>query len=66
MFKHWIEILHEHDNGCLDWLFNQNVFPVRESASIMYGNSKGFKLEELSKGFYNFPLRLIISEFLVE
>ena len=47
MFKHWIEILHEHDNGYLDWLFNQNVFPLRESASIMSGNGKGFKLEEL-------------------
>ena len=24
-----------------------NVFPLRESASIMFGNGKGFKLEEL-------------------
>ena len=47
MFKHWIKILHEHDNGYLYWLFNQNVFPPRESASIMSGNGKGFKLEEL-------------------
>ena len=47
MLKHWIEILHEHDNGCLDWLFNQNGFPLRESASIMSGNGKGFKLEKL-------------------
>ena len=46
MFKHWIEVLHDHDNGYLDW-FNQNVFPLRESASIMSGNGKGFKLEEL-------------------
>ena len=47
MFKHWIEILHENDNGYLDWLFNQNVFPLRESASVMSGNGTGFKLEEL-------------------
>ena len=47
MFKHWIKILHEHDNGCLDRLFNQNVFLLRESASIVSGNIKGFRLEEL-------------------
>ena len=47
MFKRWIEILHEPDNGYLDWLFNQNVLPLSESASIMSGNGKGFKLEEL-------------------
>ena len=43
MFKHWIEIVHNHDNGYLDWLFHQNVFPLRESNnSIMSGNGKGF------------------------
>ena len=47
MFKHWIEILHDHDNGCLDWLFNQNVFPLRKVTSIMSGNGRGFKREEL-------------------
>ena len=44
MFKHWIEILHDHDNGYFDWLFSQNVFPPRESTSIMSDNGKGFKL----------------------
>ena len=52
MFNHWIEILHEHDNGHLDWLLKQNVFPMRESASIMSGNSKGFKLEELFRSSF--------------
>ena len=47
MLKHWIEILHDHDNGYLDWLFNQNVFPLRVTTSIMSGNGKGFRLEEL-------------------
>ena len=47
MFKHWVEILHQRDNGYLDWWFNQNVFPLRESASIISRNGKGFKLEEL-------------------
>ena len=31
MFKHWREIVHNHDNGYLDWLFHQNAFPLRES-----------------------------------
>ena len=43
MFNHWIEIVHNHDNGYLDWLFHQNVFPLRESNnSIMSGDGKGF------------------------
>ena len=47
MFKHRMEILHNHDNDHLDWLFHQNIFPLRESTSIMSGNRKGFTLEEL-------------------
>ena len=47
MFKHCMEIVHNHDNGYLNWLFHQNVFPLRESTSIMSGNGKGFTLEEL-------------------
>ena len=43
-----MEIVHNHDNDYLDWLFHQNVFPLRESTSIMSGNSKGFTLEESS------------------
>ena len=38
MFKHWVEIVHNHDNGYLDWLFPQNVFPLRDSISIMSGD----------------------------
>ena len=36
-----------YDNGYLDWLFYQNVFPLKESSSIMSGNSKRFTLVEL-------------------
>ena len=46
MFKHWMEIVHNHDHGYFDWLFHQNIFPLRESTSIMSGNGKGFTLEE--------------------
>ena len=38
MFKHWLEIVHNHDNGYLDLL--QNIFALRESASIMTGSGK--------------------------
>ena len=47
MFKHCMEIVHNHDNGYLDWLFYQNAFLLRESNSIMSGNGKVFTLEEL-------------------
>ena len=40
-------IVHNHDNDHLDWLFHQNIFPLRESTSIMSGNGKRFTLEEL-------------------
>ena len=55
MFKHSMEIVHNHDNDHLDWLFHQNIFPLRESTSIfplrestsiMSGNGKGFTVEE--------------------
>ena len=26
MFKHWMEIAHNHDNDYVDWLFYKNVF----------------------------------------
>ena len=29
MLKHWMETVHNHDNGYHDWLFYQNVFPQR-------------------------------------
>ena len=47
MFKHSIEIVHNHDNDYLDWLFHQNGFPLRESTPIMSTNGKGFTLKEL-------------------
>ena len=46
MFKHWMEIVHNHDNDHLDWLFHQNIFPLRESTFIMSSNGKGFTLED--------------------
>ena len=36
-----------NDNGYLDWLFDQNVFPVRESNYILSGKGKEFAFEEL-------------------
>ena len=42
-----MEIVHNHDNDHLDWLVHENIFPLRESTSIMSGNGKGFTLEEL-------------------
>ena len=47
MFKHWKEIVHNHGNGHLDWLFHWNVFPLRESNSIILVMAKAFTLEEL-------------------
>ena len=44
-----MEIVHNHDNDHLDWLFHWNIFPLRELTSIMSGNGKGFTLEELFK-----------------
>ena len=42
-----MEMVHNHDNDHLDWLFHWNIFPLRESISILSGNGKGFTLEEL-------------------
>ena len=41
MFKHRMEIVHNHGNGYRDWLFYQNVF-----SSIMSFSGKGFKLKD--------------------
>ena len=46
MFKNWMEIVHNHDNGYLDRLFPQNGFSLRESTSLMSSNGKGFTLEK--------------------
>ena len=40
MFKYYMEIVRNHDNGFLDWLFHQNVFPLRESTSICLAIAK--------------------------
>ena len=45
MFKPWMEIVLNRDNGYLDWLFHQNVYRLRESTSMMSGNGKGFTLK---------------------
>ena len=41
-----MEIVDNHDHDHLDWLFHWNIFPLRESTSIMSGSGKGFKVEE--------------------
>ena len=46
MLKHRMEIMHNHDNGYRDWLFYKNVFPKRESTSIMSFSGKGFTLKD--------------------
>ena len=42
MFKHWMEIVCNHDNGCLHCCFTRTLF-LRDIS----GKSKGFALEEL-------------------
>ena len=46
MFKHRMEIVHNHGNGYRDWSFYQNVFPQRESTSIMFFNGKDSHLRD--------------------
>ena len=52
MFKHWVKVMHYRNNGYLDWLFHQNVFPLRDSNSVMSGNDKGFTLEEFFRSAF--------------
>ena len=49
MFKHWMEIVHNHDNGYRDWLFDQNVLlrVLRESQLPLSFNGRGFTLKGL-------------------
>ena len=59
-----------HDNDNLDWLFHKNIFPLRESTSIMSGNGKGFTLEELFRSPFtelwpSFPFNFITNFFKV-
>ena len=53
-----MEIVHNHDN--LDWLFHWNIFPLRESTSIMSGNGKRFTVEELFRS----PFTELLPSFL--
>ena len=46
MFTHWVEIVRNYDNCYFEWLFHQNIFPLRESTSIMSGNGKGSHLRK--------------------
>ena len=46
MFRHWMEMVHNHVNGYLDWLFPRTFF-LRGSTSVMSGNGKEFTLKEL-------------------
>ena len=44
MFKHCMEIVHYHYhcNGYLDWLFHQNVFPMKELTSKTFSKFSGW------------------------
>ena len=52
MFKNQMEIQHNRGNGYRDWLFYQNVFPQRESTSIMSFNGKVFTLKGLFRSLF--------------
>ena len=39
-------------NGYLDWLFHQNVFPLRKPNSILFGKGKEFTFEELFRSSF--------------
>ena len=52
MFKHWMDIRHNHDNGYLDCFYHQKVVPLGESTSIISGNGKGLALEELFRSLF--------------
>ena len=52
MFKHWMEIVHNHGNGYRDWYFYKNGFPYRESSSVMSFSGKGFTVEGLFRGLF--------------
>ena len=50
------------DNGHLDWLLYQNIFPLRESNSILFAKSKGFTFKEL-KSVVGSPFTELAFEF---
>ena len=47
MFKHQMEMVPNHGNGYRDWLFYQNVFPQRESTSMMSFMAKDSQLRDI-------------------
>ena len=49
MFKYWLELVHNHENGYLDWLFHWNIFSLKESTSIMSDSGKGSHLKNYLK-----------------
>ena len=49
MFKHRMEIVHNHGNGYRDWLVG---FSIKESTSIMSFNGKGFTIERLFRSLF--------------
>ena len=68
MFKHWMEIMHNHDNGYLDRLFHQNAFPLRTSImSVMAKDSRlrnYFEVHSLSSDQFFLLIQLkIFSKF---
>ena len=52
MFKHRMKIVQNYGNGYRGWLFYQNVFPQRESTSIMFFNGKRFTVEGLFRSLF--------------
>ena len=62
-----MEIMPNYDNDHLDWLFHWNIFPLRESTSIMSGNGKGshlrnyLEVHSLSSDqvFLSIPLKIL-------
>ena len=52
MFKHCMEIVHNHGNGYRDGLFYQNVFRKRESTFMMSFNGKRFTIEGLFRSLF--------------
>ena len=41
-----------NDNDYLDWLLQQNVFPLREQNSKLSGKGLGFQFQELFKSLF--------------
>ena len=46
MFKHRMEIVHNHGNGYRDYLFYQNVFPQRVNFHNVFPTAKDSQLRD--------------------